>query len=64
MNWIPTIEEKEYLNLVLAMTTDCLCNKGTADLSTYTTNLRMICAHLEGRKGGSHVVEDDNKATD
>ena len=47
MNWNPSMEERKYLELVISMTTDCLIGKGTVDLSTYTTNLCMICAKIK-----------------
>ena len=46
-SWNPSKEEREYLNLILGMTMDCLLNKGTADLSTYTLNLKLACNKLE-----------------
>jgi len=58
MDWIPSVEEEKYLKLVISMSTDCLIAKGTINLSTYITNLRIICDGLEG------IVNQEIRATE
>ena len=40
--WTPNDAEKKHLELVIAMSTDCLMGNGTVDVITYVRNLRMI----------------------
>ena len=42
MSWKPTKEQKEFLLLVLSMTTDCFLGKGTETVESYVLNLRTI----------------------
>ena len=47
MYWTPNEEEKKYLELIIGMSSDCLCSNGTVDLQTYIKNLKTIVNLLE-----------------
>ena len=46
--WIPTAEERKYVNLIASMAIDTLVGKGVADKGTFIANLKtMIRLMLE-----------------
>ena len=49
--WKVLAKEKEYLELIISMTTDCLMGKGTDSRSAYTSNLRMIANCIDAISG-------------
>lgn len=56
MAWKPSKEEKRFVELVAAMSTDCLMGNGTTDRKTYLLNLRAVADCLEKLK-----EEEDGK---
>ena len=42
MNWNPSEKEKKYVELVIAMSSDCLLGRGVVDADCYCLNLIMI----------------------
>jgi len=45
--WTPDNKQQKHLELVMSMTTDCLMDRGTDRVSTYTANLRRIADLLD-----------------
>lgn len=68
--WIPTNDEKRYLDLIASMTVDCLLGKGTVNRRTYTDNLRTCANQLDelqtveapskGAQGGQETRKRDD----
>ncbi len=40
--WEPSVEEKKYLDLVMAVSVDCSLGRGTVDRETYLANLESV----------------------
>ena len=49
-SWVPDPKQRQVLNVIMSMTTDCLLNRGTDDVETFVSNLRTYCEMLEKRK--------------
>ena len=50
MNWNPNDRQKKFLETIIVMSTDCIMGKGTANIETYLSNLRIMADMIEKKE--------------
>lgn len=58
MPWKPNRKQRDYLELVFAMSSDCMLEKGTVDVETYISNLRSVADILEKMNRRKEVKDE------
>ena len=60
--WKPSPEEREYIELIMSMSADCLQDNGVVvTRRTFTTNLRMIADQMDRLKDDQEAAINERK---